>query len=133
MTATAPTSAPAVTVTRRGRRANAALWTLQIVLALFFAFASAMPKLIAHPSAVESFDVIGYGTWFMYLIGALELAGAIGLVVPRLAGITAIAFIGLMIGAALFQIAYFDGENVATPVVIGLLMGLIAWRRPRRA
>ncbi|MDX3071925.1 DoxX family protein [Streptomyces sp. NPDC088354] len=131
MTAAAPASAPAVP--RPGRRANAVLWTLQIVLALFFAFASAMPKLIAHPSAVQSFDTIGYGTWFMYLIGTLELAGAVGLVLPRLAGITAIAFIGLMTGAALFQIACFDGENVATPVVIGLLMGLVAWRRLRRA
>lgn len=131
MTAAAPASAPALP--HRGRRANTALWTLQIVLALFFAFASAMSKLIAHPSAVESFATIGYGTWFMYLIGALELAGAVGLVVPRLAGVTAIAFIGLMIGAAFFQIVSFDGQNVATPVVIGLLMGLIAWRRLRRA
>ncbi|MFD3456568.1 DoxX family protein [Streptomyces sp. NPDC058691] len=133
MTATAPAPASAPVVPRRARRENAALWTLQIVLALFFAFASAMPKLIAHSSAVESFDTIGYGTWFMYLIGALELAGAVGLVVPRLTGVTAIAFVGLMTGAALFQIAYFDGQFVVTPVIIGLLMGLIAWRRLRRA
>ncbi|MGW3242909.1 DoxX family protein [Streptomyces sp. NPDC001070] len=129
MTADATTTTP----TRSRNRANAAVWTLQILLALFFAIASATPKLIAHSSAVESFDTIGYGNWFMYLIGALELAGAIGLLVPRLAGIAAVAFIGLMAGAFTFQIVYFDGENAATPVVIAALMGVIAWRRLRRA
>ncbi|MEU4092774.1 DoxX family protein [Streptomyces sp. NPDC026673] len=132
MTAT-DTTAPSLDRSRSRSRANSAVWALQILLALFFAIASATPKLIAHSSAVESFDTIGYGSWFMYLIGALELAGAIGLVVPRLAGIAAVAFIGLMVGAFAFQIGYFDGKNAATPLVIGALMGIIAWRRLRRA
>ena len=42
--------------TSRGRRARIALRTLQVVLALFYVIASALPKLIAHPSAVEGFD-----------------------------------------------------------------------------
>ncbi|WUD73615.1 DoxX family protein [Streptomyces sp. NBC_00510] len=128
MTATT-TTAPS----RDRSRADTAVWALQILLALFFALASATPKLIAHSSAAESFDTIGYGNWFMYLIGALELAGAIGLVVPRLAGIAAVAFIGLMAGAFTFQVVYFDGENAATPIVIAALMGVVAWRRLRRA
>ncbi|MFE0625430.1 DoxX family protein [Streptomyces sp. NPDC058864] len=128
MTATATT-----TPSRDRSRADTAVWALQILLALFFAIASAMPKLVAHPSAVESFDVIGYGAWFMYLIGALELAGAVALLVPRLAGIAAVAFIGLMAGACTFQVVCFDGENTATPIVIAALMGVISWRRLRRA
>ncbi|MFD8075364.1 DoxX family protein [Streptomyces sp. NPDC059718] len=128
MTATTTTAPP-----RDRSRADTAVWALQILLALFFAVASATPKLIAHSSAAESFDTIGYGNWFMYLIGALELAGAIGLVIPRLAGITAVAFIGLLAGAFTFQVVYFDGENAATPIVIAALMGVIAWRRLRRA
>ncbi|WP_431960207.1 DoxX family protein [Actinacidiphila sp. bgisy160] len=128
MTATA-TTAPS----HDRSRADTAVWALQILLGLFFAIASATPKLVAHSSAVESFDVIGYGSWFMYLIGALELAGAIGLVVPRLAGIAAVAFIGLMVGAFTFQVVYFDGRNAATPIVIAALLGVIAWRRLRRA
>lgn len=71
--------------TTRGRGARISLRALQIVIALFYAFASALPKLIAHPSAVESFDTLGWGSAGMYTIGALELAGAIGLLIPALA------------------------------------------------
>lgn len=61
--------------TGRGRRARIALRTLQVVLALFYVIASALPKLIAHPSAVEGFDEMGWGSAGMYIIGVLELAG----------------------------------------------------------
>lgn len=120
------TAAPAATL---GRAAHIALWVLQGLTAAFFAFASAMPKLIAHPSAAEGFDKIGYGDWFMYLIGALELAGAIALVIPLLAGVSAVAFIGLMIGAFLYQVTVFDGEYAATPVIVAVVMAVIAWGR----
>jgi len=60
--------------TARGRRARIALRTLQVVLALFYVIASALPKLIAYPAAVESFDKMGWGSAGMYTIGVLELA-----------------------------------------------------------
>ncbi|MFC8917400.1 DoxX family protein [Streptomyces sp. NPDC057116] len=78
---TAP-AAPATTTPVLSRRADIGVWVLQIVLALFFAIPSAAPKLVGHSSAAEAFDTIGFGDWFMYLVGALELAGAIALVVP---------------------------------------------------
>ncbi|MCP3820985.1 DoxX family protein [Streptomyces sp. A3M-1-3] len=53
------------------RRAHIALRALQVVLALFFGVASAFPKLIGHSSAAESFDKIGFGDWYMYLVGGL--------------------------------------------------------------
>lgn len=112
-----------------GRGANIALWTLQVLTALFFAVASAFPKLTAHPSAAEGFDKIGYGDWFMYLIGGLELAGAIALVVPLLAGVSAVAFIGLMIGAFTYQVTVFDGEYWITPLIVMAVMAIIAWGR----
>ena len=37
-----------------------------MLLALFYAFASALPKLIAHPSAAEGFDEMGWGSAGMY-------------------------------------------------------------------
>ncbi|MBB4929933.1 putative membrane protein YphA (DoxX/SURF4 family) [Lipingzhangella halophila] len=117
-----------------GRGMAVALWVLQAVLALFLAFASALPKLIAHPSATETFDRIGYGDWFMYLIGVLELAGAIGLLVPLLSGIAATALSGLMVGAFVYQVTVFEGEFWFTPVILLVLFALIAWgRRDRTA
>jgi len=72
-------SAPVVaeSATARGRRARIALRTLQVLLALFYGIASALPKLIGNHYAVDAFDKIGWGSTGMYTIGALELAGAV--------------------------------------------------------
>lgn len=115
--------------TIRTRRAEIGLRVLQILLALFFGVASALPKLIAHPSATEVFDRIGFGDWFMYLIGSLELAGAVALLIPLLSGLAGLAFIGLMTGAFITQVTVFGGENAATPLIVMVLVGLVAWGR----
>ncbi|MFF6823408.1 DoxX family protein [Streptomyces longwoodensis] len=123
-----------VTVTARRRRARMALRGLQVLLALFYAVASALPKLIAHPTAVESFDKLGWGTAGMYAIGVLELAGAVALLVPVLQSVAAIALSGLMVGAFVVQLTAFGGENAATPLVLIVPLALIAWaRRDRNA
>ena len=115
--------------TTRGRRARIALRTLQVVLALFYAFASSLPKLIAHPSAVDSFDKMGWGSTGMYVIGALELAGAIALLIPVLQSVSAVALSALMVGAFIVQLTVFDGENAATPLILIVPLALIAWAR----
>ncbi|MER5180736.1 DoxX family protein [Streptomyces sp. NPDC002896] len=134
--ATADTSAAGATESaaagQLGRRAHLALLTLQVLLALFFAAASALPKLIAHPSAAESFDKLGWGAGGMYTIGALELAGAVALLIPVLSSVASVAFIGLMIGAFITQIAVFDGQYAATPVIFIVPFALIAWARRRQ-
>lgn len=114
------------------RRTDIAVRTLQIVLALFMAVPSAGPKLIGHSVAAESFDTIGFGDWFMYLTGVLELAGAVALVIPILSGVSAIALIGLMIGAFITQLTVFDGENALTPVILLVLFAVIAWVRRQK-
>ncbi|MEU3982768.1 DoxX family protein [Streptomyces sp. NPDC026672] len=119
----------AESATARGRRARIALRGLQIVLALFYAGASALPKLIAHPSAVESFDRMGWGSAGMYTIGALELAGAVALLVPRLQSVAAVALSALMVGAFIVQLTAFDGQNAATPLILIVPLALIAWAR----
>ncbi|WP_406860282.1 DoxX family protein [Streptomyces sp. HUAS MG47] len=123
------TSATAASARRLGRKADISVRVLQWVLALFFAVASAGPKLIGHSSAAEGFDTIGWGDWFMYTVGGLELAGAIGLVIPVLSGAAATALIGLMAGAFVFTLTFFDGQNAATPVIFAVLLAVVAWIR----
>lgn len=125
----APTAATTATGTTLSRRPHLAVLTLQIVLALFMGIASAAPKLIGHSSAAESFDKIGFGDWFMYLTGGLELAGAIALVIPILSGLSALAFMGLMIGAFITQVTVFGGQYAITPVILFVVFGGIAWVR----
>ncbi|MPY37487.1 DoxX family protein [Streptomyces adustus] len=114
---------------RTTRTARIVLRGLQVLLALFYAFASALPKLIAHPSAVESFDRIGWGSAGMYTIGALELAGAVALLVPVLQSVAAVALGALMIGAFVVQVTVFDGQNAATPLILLVPLTAIAWAR----
>jgi uncharacterized membrane protein len=134
-TATAAPTTAAVTqaatpATATGRsRARTSLMTLQVVLALFYGIVSAAPKLFGVSAAADSFDKIGFGDWFMYLTGALELAGAVALLVPVLYQVGAIAMIGMMICATITQITVFDGDNAATPVVLILPLAVIAWAR----
>ncbi|UUU34665.1 DoxX family protein [Streptomyces sp. CA-210063] len=123
------TSGVVMTGTARSKGARISLRALQIVLALFYAFASALPKLIAHPSAAESFETLGWGSAGMYTIGALELAGAIGLLIPALASVAAVSLSALMVGAFITQITAFDGEYAATPLILIVPLALIAWVR----
>ncbi|MEU4036797.1 DoxX family protein [Streptomyces collinus] len=129
------TTAPAATATRstpataRSRAARIALRTVQVLLALFYGLASALPKLIAHPSAAESFDKMGWGSAGMYTIGALELAGAIALLVPVLQSVAAMALSALMVGAFIVQLTVFDGQYAATPLILIVPLALIAWTR----
>ncbi|MEW2809546.1 DoxX family protein [Streptomyces massasporeus] len=121
----------AESATARGRRARIALRTLQVLLAVFYAIASALPKLIGHPSATESFERLGWGSAGMYTIGALELAGAIALLIPVLQSVAAMALSVLMVGAFIVQIAVFDGQYAATPLILIVPLVLIAWARRR--
>lgn len=125
-------SAPALGAGRPARRHDrlrTATLGLQITLALFYAFGSAAPKLLAVPEATRSFDRIGFGHWFMYLTGTLELLGAIALVVPVLYQAAAVCLIGLMICATITQITVFHGAGAATPVIFMLPLALVAWVR----
>lgn len=70
----------------------------------------------------------------MYTIGALELAGAVALLVPVLQSVAALALGALMAGAFVVQLTAFDGENAATPLILIVPLALVAWaRRDRNA
>ncbi|MQA96677.1 MAG: DoxX family membrane protein [Streptosporangiales bacterium] len=95
--------APAVAA-RPGRALHVTLWVLQILLGVFLVVASALPKFAGQVDAVRTFDDIGLGQWFRYFTGVVELAGGVGLMIPRLAGPAAVGLVGLMIGAIITQI-----------------------------
>ncbi|MEU9205832.1 DoxX family protein [Streptomyces sp. NPDC048332] len=117
----------AAAVGRRGRGA-VALSVSRYVLALFLGF-SGVAKLIAHESAVESFDRMGWGHGAMYVIGGLETAGAVALLVPVLAGVAALAFCGLLAGASVVQLTLLDPPNAVMPALLIVVMALIARER----
>ena len=109
------------------RATNLALWLLQAVLALQFA-GGGLLKLAGAPEMMDLFATVGAGQWLRYLVGALELAGAVGLLVPRLSGLAALGLAGLMLGATATNL-FVLGERPWLPISLLLVSALVAWGR----
>ena len=93
----------AIRAARPRRLTNLLLWAAQILLAAFFLYGAAVPKLIGSDSAVQEFGLIGAGQWLRYLVGTAEVAGAIGLLTPWLAGLAATGLAANMAGATIIN------------------------------
>ena len=120
--------------TTRSRAANVALWTLQVLLALMFVLGTGVPKLLGDPFQVQTFAEVGVGQWLRYVVGVLEIAGGVGLLVPRLTGWAAAGLGLLMLGATGAQLFLLSGGTVLLPVAVGILALVVAWfRRPRHS
>jgi len=104
---------------------------LSVVIAAWMLKAS-YGKLIAHPEVVDMFtDKLGFGTTFMYIVGALEVAGAIGLFIPKLRKLAALGLIGLMIGAQYSHFKMGDPftHYIGASIVIALCGALLYFRK----
>jgi uncharacterized membrane protein len=127
---TATTTASATTSKPRRRWANVTLWVVQVLTAALYVF-GAIPKLTANPQAVEGFNAMHLGTAGMYIVGALEVAGAVGLLIPRLCGLAATAFVALMIGAVIATVLVVP-SMVAMPASVLVVVAILAWARRDR-
>ena len=117
---------PSTTATRR-HALSIALWALQALLALEFAMAG-FAKVSGSPAMVELFATIGIGQWLRYVVGALEIAVAVGVLIARLCGLAALGLIGLMAGATLTNVLVLSASPLL-PVALMLASALIAWDR----
>lgn len=111
MSATTTRSQNLAPRTRRGRAGRLALTVLRVLLVIEFAGAGLL-KLGGAEPMVQLFDEIGAGQWLRYVVGVLELAGAVGLLVPRLTGLAAAGLTGLMAGALVTHAVVLGGLPV---------------------
>jgi uncharacterized membrane protein YphA (DoxX/SURF4 family) len=102
----------------RGRAAKAALWAAATLLALLFA-SSALPKLTG--AQLADFTRWGYPAWFMTAVGALELASAVAILVPRLALIGAAGMSAVLLGALLTIATHMGADSARLPLTLGAL------------
>lgn len=128
--------AAATSTTRRVRRApwrsaNGRIWILQTVLAVGYAMTAA-PKLSGDPRIVAQLADLGVGATGVHVIGALELAGAVGLLIARLCGLAALAFVALMAGAVALTVANLGVSEAIVPAAFGAVAAVIAWKRRGR-
>jgi uncharacterized membrane protein YphA (DoxX/SURF4 family) len=113
---------------RPRRRTTALLWAGQILLAFVFVSA-AVPKLTADPGMVHEFAQIGAGQWMRYLVGTTEMAGAIGLLTPWLAGLAAAGLAAEMAGATIINVAVLHTGTGVLTLVLCAASAFLAYRR----
>ena len=74
---------------------------------------------------VAMFDDIGHGQGLRLLVGVCELAGGIGLLIPRLARLAAVGLVLLMVGAVVTNIFALQISPVL-PLMLGVLAAVVA-------
>jgi uncharacterized membrane protein YphA (DoxX/SURF4 family) len=83
-------------------------------------------KLMGVPAVHESFSILGLPVWFGYVIGAAEVAGGVGLFVPRLARLAALGLAAIGLGAVYFHVAHTPLAQGIPALVMLVLSGLLA-------
>lgn len=118
---------------RRPSMRVVARWSARGLLAALFLFAGGMK--LAIPA-----DALAAGTpfagWFLQLIGALEVLGALGLLASvagahaaRLVRPAAIGLALIMVGATVSTVLVGDGLAATFPAAVGVLLAWIATSR----
>ena len=102
-------------------------WILCLLLAAMFVMAG-LGKVIGRPGMVLEFEHVGLGQWFRYVTGVLELAGAIGLLIPRFSRFAAGMLAVIMVGAIIAHLTVL-GSPATLPAALLALLLLTAWVR----
>jgi len=120
----------AIRAARPRRLTSTLLWAGQILLGVAFVFFG-LSKLTG--GNVQEFGLIGAGQWFRYFVGAAELAGGIGLLMPWLAGLAAAGLAANMAGATIINATVLHnttyGGMVWVTLVLCAVFALLAYGR----
>jgi uncharacterized membrane protein YphA (DoxX/SURF4 family) len=110
-----------------------ALWIVQALLALLFLFSGAMKFIMPIEEMTRDIQM---PIAFLRFIGAAEILGGVGLVLPSLLrirpGLTPLAAAGLviiMIGATVVSLMIGGVVLALMPFVVGLLTAFVAYGR----
>jgi uncharacterized membrane protein YphA (DoxX/SURF4 family) len=110
-----------------------AIWALRILLGLVFLYTGAA-KLTGTGNTVEYFAAIGWGQWFRYVTGLLDITGAALLLAPKWicygASVLACSVgLGTLISLSVLRgnPTWGSSAMVSIPLVLTLLAVLLAW------
>ena len=116
---------------------NRILWVVQILLAMLFLFAGAMKFIMPVEEMTKQMPSISGA--FLHFIGACEVLGGLGLVLPRalkikpwLTPLAAALLMIIMIGATVISLPG-GAKAAALPAVTGVLCAFVAYGRWRVA
>lgn len=103
-------------------------WILTALLAVVMAGPGSQK--FTGPTWERMFRTWGYPDGFYLVIGAIEVAGGIALLIPRLASYAGITLSIVMLGAAATQVLR-GGRDGIGELVFATLLALVAWIRWR--
>ena len=101
---------------------------LSAVIAVAF-LGSGAAKLVGVEKLAETFAHFGFGSGFMRFIGVAEVAGAVGLFLPRLAPLAAACLVPIMGGAVVLHAMHDPIAEALPPAVLGVLCAYLAYAR----
>jgi putative oxidoreductase len=101
---------------------------LRLGVALVF-LGAGCGKLLGVPPAVALFHTIGFGEWFRYAVGSVELVGAVLLAIPTMARRAALGLVPLMVGAAGTEVIVLHRPPALSLLTMAALI-IIARARP---
>src|SRR5436309_298750 len=117
----------------QSNRLSLATWTLRIFLGIVFAYV-ATTKITGTGNTVNWFEAIGWGQWFRFATGAVDLVGAVLLFVPRWTCYGAMALTGSVGLGTILSLTVLHGNPtwgspvmVTVPLVLTSLAALLAW------
>jgi putative oxidoreductase len=109
-------------------------WVLRVILGLAFLLIG-ITKLTGTSHTIDYFEAIGWGQWFRYLTGCLDVAGAALLFVPRFTFYGALVLIASVGTATVLSVTVLRGNPfwggpamVLQPLILTLLTVTLAWR-----
>jgi putative oxidoreductase len=100
--------------------------TSSLLLALIF-LASGLAKLASLEFELVAFERWGYPIWFMYLIGAVEVIGGLGLLIQRFSAAAAAALAVMMIGAIGTHVIHSEWGMLAAASLIFVMSAVRAY------
>lgn len=106
-------------------------WVLSVLVTLFLLGASAAPKLMNSPLALEPMTVVGWPAKYVLLIGIIEVICAVLYIIPRTALLGAVLTTGLL-SAALAANLRVDNplfSHTLFSVYFGILVWVALWLR----
>ncbi len=120
---------------------NTLFWIVQSLVGVAFTMAGVMKLSTPYDALAEQMSWVPHvPAMAVKLIGLVEVAGGLGLILPSvfriMPGLTPLAAAGLvltMIAAAGLHISIGEAAHIAPNLVLGSLAALVAWGRHKKA